>query len=135
MPARVRNTRKVSYQSGSNAPYISGDRRVCRKIRCVNEEEFVIVGFTNPHGGRQYLGALLLAHYTVDGHLIFAGRAGTGMDDAELKRPFGKLKPLELKTTPLDVPPPRKSWFGSPLKLADEAAARRSSALSQLDRG
>jgi DNA ligase D-like protein (predicted ligase) len=102
-----------------DTPYASGDRGVWRKIRCVNEEEFVIVGFTNPQGGRQYLGALLLAYYTVDGQLIFAGRAGTGMDDAELKRLFAKLKPLSIDTMPHDVPPPRKSRFGSPLKLTD----------------
>ena len=71
------------------------------------------MGFTNPQGGRQYLGALLLAYYTVDGQLIFAGRAGTGMDDAELKRLFAKLKPLAIDTMPFDVPPPRKSRFGA----------------------
>jgi ATP-dependent DNA ligase len=92
-----------------DAPYVSGDRGVWRKIRCVNEEEFAIVGFTNPHGGRQYLGALLLAYYTVDDRMIFAGRADAGMNDAELKHLFGKLEPLEIKTMSLDVPPPRKA--------------------------
>ena len=37
-------------------------------------------------GGRPYLGALLLGYYTDDGKLVYAGRAGTGMDDKVLKR-------------------------------------------------
>jgi DNA ligase D-like protein (predicted ligase) len=92
-----------------DAPYASGNRGVWQKIRCVNEEEFVIVGFTNPQGGRQYLGALLLAYYAEDGRLVFAGRAGTGMNEAELERLFGRLNPLEIKTMPLDLPPPRRA--------------------------
>ena len=102
-----------------DAPYKSGDRGLWRKVRCVNEEEFVIVDFTNPQGGRRYLGALLLGYYNKDGRLIFAGRAGAGMDGAELKRLSAKLKPLEIDTMPVDVPPPRQSRFGSPLKLSE----------------
>jgi DNA ligase D-like protein (predicted ligase) len=102
-----------------DALYKSGDRGLWRKVRCVNDEEFVIVGFTNPQGSRRYLGALLLGYYNEDGRLIFAGRAGTGMDGAELKRLSAKLKPLEIDTMPVDVPPPRQSRFGSPLKLSD----------------
>jgi bifunctional non-homologous end joining protein LigD len=107
----------VSKRLGS--PYKSGDRGLWRKIRCVNEEEFVVVGFTNPQGGRQHLGALLLGYYAEDGRLIYAGRAGTGMDTAELKRLAAKLKPLEMDTMPVDVAPPRTSRFGTPLKLSE----------------
>jgi ATP-dependent DNA ligase len=39
---------------------------------------------TFPEGG--LLGALLLAYYDPDGRLVYAGRAGTGMNDAELQR-------------------------------------------------
>jgi bifunctional non-homologous end joining protein LigD len=61
-----------------------------------------------------YLGALL-----PDGKLIYAGRAGTGMDEAELKRLHAMVKPLEVKTMPLARTPPRSNRFGSPLKLSE----------------
>jgi bifunctional non-homologous end joining protein LigD len=60
-----------------------------------------------------------LAYQTVPGQLNFAGRAGTGMDDAELRRLFAKLKPLAINTMAFDVLPPRKRRFGSPLRLAE----------------
>ena len=41
---------------------------------------------TEPEGRRPYLGALLLAYYDPDGRLIYAGRVGTGIDNAELGR-------------------------------------------------
>jgi ATP-dependent DNA ligase len=71
-----------------DAPYEPGDRGIWRKVKCINEDEFVVVGFTNPEGRRPYLGSLLLGYYTPAGDLIYAGRAGTGMNEAELKRLF-----------------------------------------------
>jgi ATP-dependent DNA ligase len=65
-----------------------------------------------------YLGALLLAYYDPDGRLIYAGRAGTGIDTAELERLWRRLQPLAIEKMPLDVPPPRGSRFGSPLRLS-----------------
>lgn len=46
-------------------------------------DEFVVVGFTEPKRTRSGLGALLLGRY-VDGRLTYAGRAGTGFDNALL---------------------------------------------------
>jgi DNA ligase D-like protein (predicted ligase) len=102
-----------------DAPYKPGDRGIWRKVKCVNEDEFVVVGFTNPEGRRPYLGALLLGYYTPGGDLIYAGRAGTGMNEAELKRLYGKLKPLETKKMTVSEPPPRTNRFASPLKLSE----------------
>jgi ATP-dependent DNA ligase len=36
--------------------------------------------------------------------LFYTGRAGTGIDEAELKRLLGKLKPLEVKKMALSEP-------------------------------
>jgi len=63
-------------------------------------------------------GALLLGYYTDDGRLRYAGRAGTGITDKELRRLAGVLKPLHVPKMPLAEPPPRDSRFGSPLKLS-----------------
>jgi bifunctional non-homologous end joining protein LigD len=75
-----------------------------------------VVGWTDPEGSRPWLGALLLAYYDLDGRLVYAGRAGTGMKRAELERLRRRLQPLAT-TMPLDIPPPRTSRFGSPLVL------------------
>src|SRR5437868_287846 len=88
------------------------------KVKCVNREEFVVVGWTDPEGARPHLGALLLAYYDHGGELIYAGRAGAGISDAELKRLWQRLQPLAINEMPLDAPPPRTSRFGSPLVLS-----------------
>jgi bifunctional non-homologous end joining protein LigD len=99
-------------------PYAPGDRGIWVKSKCLNREEFVVVGWTDPEGSRLHIGALLLGYYTEDGGLRYAGRAGTGITDKELKRLAGVLKPLQTPKMPLAEPPPRDSRFGSPLKLS-----------------
>src|SRR4051812_44707387 len=69
-----------------DCPYKPGDRGIWRKVKCLNREEFVVVGWTNPEGSRPHLGALLLAYYAPDGRLVYAGRAGTGMNTDQLRR-------------------------------------------------
>jgi bifunctional non-homologous end joining protein LigD len=102
----------------ADAPYAPGNRGLWVKTKCLNREEFVVVGWTDPEGSRPHLGSLLLAYYTPDGKLIYAGRAGTGMRVAELKRVRDRLEPLAIDVMPLDAPPPRDSRFGSPLQLS-----------------
>jgi bifunctional non-homologous end joining protein LigD len=50
--------------------------------------------------------------------LVFAGRAGTGIEHAEFEQLWRRLPPLEITEMPLEVPPPRRSRFGSPLVLS-----------------
>jgi DNA ligase D-like protein (predicted ligase) len=94
------------------------DRRTWLKTKCLNREEFVIVGWSDPEGTRHRIGALLLGYYTPDGELIYAGRAGTGMPVAELERLYQRLHPLATNRMPLSEPPPRGGRFGSPLVLS-----------------
>jgi DNA ligase D-like protein (predicted ligase) len=102
----------------ADAPYAPGNRGQWLKIKCLNREEFVVVGWTDPEGARPFLGALLLGYYDPDGRLIYAGRAGTGIGHVELERLWRRLQPLATPKMPLDVPPPRDSRFGSPLILS-----------------
>jgi ATP-dependent DNA ligase len=102
----------------ADAPYAPGNRGLWLKVKCLNREEFVVVGWTDPEGSRPWLGALLLAYYDPEGRLIYAGRAGTGIDHAELEHLWRRLQPLATPDMPLDVPPPRDSRFGSPLVLS-----------------
>jgi bifunctional non-homologous end joining protein LigD len=95
------------------------DRRSWLKTKCLNREEFVVVGWSDPEGTRHRIGALLLGYYEPDGgKFIYAGRVGTGMPIAELERLHGRLQPLSLAKMPLSKPPPRGGRFGSPLVLS-----------------
>jgi ATP-dependent DNA ligase len=84
----------------------------------LNRQEFVVVGWSDPEGSRPHLGALLLGYYADDGKLIYAGRVGTGMPVKVLADLRRRLEPLARKTSPLNVLPPRKTHFGSPLILS-----------------
>jgi DNA ligase D-like protein (predicted ligase) len=94
------------------------DRHTWLKIKCLNREEFVVIGWSDPEGSRHRIGSLLLCYYTPDGKLIYAGRAGTGLPVAELERLWQRLQPLVVDKMPLAMPPPRNSRFGSPLVLS-----------------
>jgi bifunctional non-homologous end joining protein LigD len=102
----------------ANAPYAPGNRGLWRKSKCLNRQEFVIVGWTDPEGSRPHLGALLLGYYTDDGRLIYAGRVGTGMSEKVLKDLRRRLDPLRRPKSPLSARPPRTTRFGSPLVLS-----------------
>jgi DNA ligase D-like protein (predicted ligase) len=101
-----------------DAPYAPGNRGLWRKAKALNRQEFVVVGWSDPEGSRPHLGALLLGYYADDGKLIYAGRVGTGMPDKVLADLRRRLEPLARKTPPLNVLPPRKTCFGSPLVLS-----------------
>jgi bifunctional non-homologous end joining protein LigD len=49
------------------------------KLKSLNEQEFVIGGYTPPAGARKYFGALLVGYYG-SGKLHFAGKVGTGFN-------------------------------------------------------
>ena len=74
------------------------------KVKCVREQEFVVVGFTDPRGSRGHLGALLVA--THEGkQLTYAGKVGTGFSAKSLKDLLSRLKPLARKTPSVESPP------------------------------
>jgi ATP-dependent DNA ligase len=106
------------------------DRRTWLKIKCLNREEFVVVGWSDPESSRHRIGALLLGYYTPEGKLICGGRAGTGMPDAELERLWQRLQPLVVDKMPLAGSPPRGSRFGSALVLSRVHCAMAGSRLA-----
>jgi len=75
------------------------------KSKCGRRQEFVVGGFTDPSGARRGFGALLLGTYDGEGALRYAGRAGSGFDDATLTRLHARLKKLERRTPPFADPP------------------------------
>ena len=94
------------------------DRRTWLKIKCLNREEFVVVGWSDPEGSRHRIGSFQLGYHTPESKLIYAGRVGTGMPVAELERLWHRLQSLIVDQMPLTIPPPRSTRFGSPLVLS-----------------
>ncbi len=73
------------------------------KIKNIQTQEAIIVGFTEPKGSRSSFGSLLLG-VKKKGKLISIGNVGTGFTERSLKDLHGKLQKLIRKTSPLDVP-------------------------------
>ncbi len=76
--------------------YVSGRSREWLKFKCWEEQEFVIVGFTDPKGARVGFGALLLGYYE-GSRLHYAGKVGTGFDTGLLMGLGKKLSALKIK--------------------------------------
>ncbi len=85
------------------SPYTSARSTDWIKLKCRLRQEFVIVGHTRPQGSRSGFGALLLA-VNDDSGLRYAGRVGTGFDQASLEAIYTQLKARARKTSPLHKP-------------------------------
>ena len=84
----------------AESPYEGGRSRYWLKFKCNRDQEFVVVGYTAPKGSRVGLGALLLGYY--DGaDLVYAGKVGTGFDDATLQTLHEQLARTEQRTSPI----------------------------------
>jgi bifunctional non-homologous end joining protein LigD len=84
----------------ADAPYRSGRSRDWLKFKCQNSQEFVIGGYTDPKGSRTGFGALLIGYYDRDRKLAYAGKVGTGFDDAVLASLTRTLSGLERRQAP-----------------------------------
>src|SRR5690625_3439728 len=90
----------VSKRKGS--PYRAGRSGDWLKSVCLQTGDFVVIGFSEPQGSRNALGALLLAeHDAGKQELKFVGRVGTGFSEEQLARLLNVLAPLARKRSPL----------------------------------
>ena len=69
------------------------------KIKIVSQQEFVIGGFTEPQGDREYFGALVLGAYEGK-KLRWVGNVGTGFDRKTLADLYERLNPLITEKCP-----------------------------------
>jgi bifunctional non-homologous end joining protein LigD len=67
----------------ADAPYRPGRSPHWLKLRTERADDFVVVGFTEPQGGRTGFGALHLAAFE-GGTLVYCGRAGSGFAEEQL---------------------------------------------------
>jgi bifunctional non-homologous end joining protein LigD len=88
-----------------SSPYRVGVRnREWIKIKARLKRNAVIGGFTEPRGGRQHLGALILGAYQGD-ELVYIGHTGGGSDDKVLRELRTKLDPLIQDKSPFKNAP------------------------------
>ncbi|AXV82494.1 DNA ligase D [Ralstonia solanacearum] len=89
----------------ADAPYRSGRGPTWIKLKCGQRQAFVIGGYSAPKGSRSGFGALLLGVYADDGALRYAGRVGTGFNQASLRALHAELRGLHTDRPPFADPP------------------------------
>ncbi len=110
----------------ADALYMSGRTRTWIKLKCRSRQDFIIVGYSAPGGSRQGFGALLVSYYDEKGKLRYAGKVGTGFNEALLKSLTRKLAPLKRPDPPVQNPPKENNvtWV-RPVLVAEVAFAER----------
>ncbi len=82
-----------------SAEYVPSRSTKWLKFKCVNRQEFVVGGFTDPDGDRIGFGSLLIGVY--DGKALrYAGRVGTGFGDDTLRRLRKRFDRMEIDDCP-----------------------------------
>jgi bifunctional non-homologous end joining protein LigD len=103
-----------------DCPYTAGRRSpTWVKVKNVRRADVVVGGWLPGEGRRsERFGALVVGFYE-DGELRYAGRVGTGFDEAELRRLQGLMEPLALQASPFaGRQPPRETRFVEPVLVA-----------------
>jgi bifunctional non-homologous end joining protein LigD len=87
----------------ADAPYRGGRSKSWLKIKCTSRQEFVIIGWTPSDKKGRGFRSLLLA-VNEKGKLRYAGKVGTGFSISVMHDLMDKLRPLQRKTAPAEVP-------------------------------
>jgi bifunctional non-homologous end joining protein LigD len=96
----------------ADSPYVHRRSPDWLKFKCVNQQEFVIGGYTDPRGSRFGFGALLLGYYD-GGKLKYAGLVGTGYNETTLRELTKRLAALQRQQSPFaknDLPAKHVHW-------------------------
>ena len=106
--------------------YFSGRSKSWIKLKCRARQDFVIAGYTAPSGSRHGFGALLVGLYDRAGKLRFAGKVGTGFNEALLRSLTRRLAGIKRDDSPLADPPREKGvqWV-RPVLVAEVTYAER----------
>ena len=105
----------------ASAPYRGARAKSCLNVKCIQRQEFVIVGWQASDKRRGFRSLHLAVR---DGKtLSYAGKVGTGFDTKMIESLSETMRPLEVDKPPLDVPRAalRRSHWIEP-KLVGEVA-------------
>ena len=84
-----------------DARYVSARTETWLKLKCLERQEFVIIGFTDRGGAKGEVGGLLLGYHE-GGKLCYAGNVGTGWNAKSSAELHQKLIQLEVDRPALD---------------------------------
>src|SRR5690606_3256178 len=85
-----------------DAPYRGGRTTDWLKLKVQQRQEVVVVGFTPLRNNEAGVGALLLAVWSPqDDALVYAGKVGTGFDDATRRRLYTSLRKAPAPAAPV----------------------------------
>lgn len=87
----------------ADAPYRNARTKNWLKVKCIRRQDFVIVGLSRSTAKGRPFASLLLGQYDGD-RLVYRGKVGTGWTMDAMEALSAKMRPLERKTPPLDVP-------------------------------
>ncbi|WP_193072804.1 DNA ligase D [Pseudomonas sp. FME51] len=110
----------IGKRAGSS--YVSRRSADWIKLKCKQRQEFVIIGFTAPKGSRTGFGSLLLGVNTKDNdELIYAGRVGTGFNQARISAIHKQLKAIRQDRQPVKgtVPDARTVTWVKPQRVCE----------------
>jgi len=85
-------------------PYEPGRGPAWLKTKCIQRQEFVIGGFTDPQGSRAGIGALLVGVHE-RGDLVYAGKVGTGFTNQTAQDLRQRLLRIERSDCPFGRQP------------------------------
>ncbi|MFT3731050.1 MAG: non-homologous end-joining DNA ligase [Hyphomicrobium sp.] len=83
-------------------PYRSGRHEDWLKSKCIQVDEFVIIGYLVSSTGANAVGALVVGYYEKK-QLIYAGRVGTGYTHQIASDLMRRLKPLRIDAAPVSA--------------------------------
>jgi bifunctional non-homologous end joining protein LigD len=86
----------------ANAPYRGTRTRCWLKVKCIQRQEFVIVGWSESDKRRGFRSLLLALND--DGKLTYAGKVGTGFNARLIDEMMERMAPLAVDKAPVEVP-------------------------------
>lgn len=103
----VSKQRTSQYHSGRTTDWL--------KLKCVQQAELVVGGYTEPLEGRIGFGSLLLGAYADGRNLRYVGTVGSGFTAQHLRRLYQRLRAVETEHSPFTAagerePPADAHW-------------------------
>ena len=86
----------------ANAAYVGARSRNWLKIKCIQRQEFVIVGWSESDRRIGFRSLLLAA--TDKGELTYVGKVGTGFNAKSIHDLMERMRPLAVDKAPVEVP-------------------------------
>ena len=106
----------------ATAPYRSGRTKAWLKSKCIDSDEFVVIGYVPSTTQRRTVGSLVLGYFD-KGKLVYAGRVGSGFSTATADDLWRRLEAIRVEAPDLAaLPPPemrRNVRWAKPLLVAE----------------